>query len=191
MRPPEITEVRDTYALAERILKLTETLSDSVIVPTINELRYAGFHVLKAVTEEDSDVAGRHLFKAKDHCERAVYDAASSGLVEITGTIKRFQAQYRDIAIADVVRDIADIRDRVGQAEQLLADGESSIESLDVEKVVNLLMALQEDSSNLDRHAPDLDVKLRERTKETRRFVLIVAIPTALSILGLAVAIYL
>ena len=170
-------------------MKIAESISDAVTIPAINELRYAGFHILNAVTEKNVDTASKHMFKAQDHCERAVYDAAAAGLVGITDTINRFQTQYRDIAIGDVVNNIAEIRARVDKAETLLADGESSVDSLDVEKVVDLLCNLKQDARNLDFHAPDLAVKLRERTKGTRRFVLAVTIPSALSLLALAAAI--
>ena len=157
--------------MAERILKVTENISGQVAIPAINELRYAGFHVLKGLSATDPEITEKELFKAKDHCERAAYDAAAAGLVVVAESIRVFQLQYRDIVISDVVNNIADIRARVDEAEKILADGESSAEQLDVEKIVSLLDSLRSDVTTLDQHAPDLQAKLRERTMATKRFI--------------------
>ena len=94
-------------------MKVTENISGEVAIPAINELRYAGFHILRGLSATDPDVKGKEFLKAKDHCERAAYDAAAAGLVVVAESIRMFQLQYRDIAISGVVHNIAEIRARV------------------------------------------------------------------------------
>lgn len=124
-------------------MKITENISGEVAIPAINELRYAGFHILKGLSATDEEITEKELFKAKDHCEHAAYDAAAAGLVVVAESIRVFQVQYRDIAISDVVNNISEIRGRVDQAERILADGESSVEQLDVENIVGLLDSMR------------------------------------------------
>ncbi len=153
------------------LLKEVERLTGEVTIPSINELRYAGFHILQAIDETGTVSNKHHVFRAKDHCERAIYDVAEAGLIFVIDTINRFQWEYRGIAIIDVVRNIPQIRERVEEASALLQDGRSD-DLLDLEKILRLFQALKADVEDLDRHVPDLAFKENERRKGTRRFIL-------------------
>lgn len=50
-----------------------------------------------------------------------------------------------------------------------------------MEKIVGLLDSLQGDVATLDRHAPDLQAKLKERTKSTKRFIAILIATVAVA----------
>ena len=145
MEPDALRQVRELYAHAERLLKEVERLTGEVTIPSINELRYAGFHILQALDETGTVSDEDHVFRAKDHCERAIYDVAEAGLIFVVDTINRFQWEYRGIAIIDVVRNIPQVRDRVEEASTLLEDGRSD-DLLDTERILGLFRALNRSS---------------------------------------------
>ena len=167
----DLNQVRELYAHAERLLKEVERLTGEVTIPCINELRYAGFHILQAIDETGAVTKKDHVFRAKDHCERAIYDVAEAGLIFVIDTINRFLWEYRGIEIIDVVRNIPEIRARVEEASTLLEEGRSA-DLLDTDNILGLFRALKADTEDLDRHVPDLATKENKKRKDTRRFIL-------------------
>lgn len=91
MTSPQITEVRRLYAEAEDAIKLYERIGLDNLASAINELRYAGEHVLVADTADDESEKSFALVKAMRHCERARYDALEATIV----TLLDFLANFR------------------------------------------------------------------------------------------------
>ena len=58
MTSPSVEEVRSLYSKAEAAIKLYERIGlDNLTIP-LNELRYAGQHILRAETEAKSELKG-------------------------------------------------------------------------------------------------------------------------------------
>ena len=70
--------VKKHYRRSERAVKRCERIALAVPTPAINQLRYAGNHVLKAVTASVEAERVEELRKAEFHCQRAWYDAMDS-----------------------------------------------------------------------------------------------------------------
>ena len=80
---PDIRELRDLYETADVFAREVSELRSEVPIPAHNELRYAGHHLLQSINDE-GEVADEDLFrKAKNHCERAMYEAAEAGIMHI------------------------------------------------------------------------------------------------------------
>lgn len=96
-----IEYVKDWYFETEKLIRvLANTLPSSMAQP-INQLRYAGHHVLKAGVCEDE--AQSNLIEAYKHCKRAYYDAVDLYVYHMSET-------YRDklaFLPADKSRDLA------------------------------------------------------------------------------------
>ena len=75
---PSNSDIKGIYEEAEAALKRYERISLSNLAPALNELRYAGHHLLEASGASDEEEAARHLTRAKAHCERAKFDAKSA-----------------------------------------------------------------------------------------------------------------
>ena len=77
--PPEeenninINNIKDWYFEAEKVIRVLGNILSVPMNQAINQLRYAGHHILKAQTNETS--AKSNLIEAFKHCKRAVYDA--------------------------------------------------------------------------------------------------------------------
>lgn len=87
MTSPQITDVQRLYGEAEAAIKLYERIGLDNLVSAINELRYAGDHILAAQTATDSETRDIALFKAMRHCERAKYDALESTIITLLEVI--------------------------------------------------------------------------------------------------------
>ena len=174
---PTFREVRGAYATAEKTIKLAEQVLEVLPVVSVNELRYAGFHVLKAIDNENEESSKEHLIFAKDHCERATLDAAALALVALTERARGFLSEYRDVVISAVVTDIDDIRYRAEKAEATVSDVANSVDRLDIRSILKLISDIKEDVSKLTRHAPDLEKAQRAAIKARRRFVMATTIP--------------
>lgn len=78
---PTFDTIKRHFRRAERAIKRCDSLTDAMPTPAINQLRYAGHHILVAISTDkagDSAKTGRELFEAEEHCRRAWLDAFDS-----------------------------------------------------------------------------------------------------------------
>ena len=79
IEPPNETDinleyVKAWYIEAEKCLRVVSNITEDPVSPAINQLRYAGHHILKAETTEDVDKVKPNLVEAYKHCKRSYYD---------------------------------------------------------------------------------------------------------------------
>lgn len=102
----------EEFEKAERAIKIVERWHDELVVPAVNELRYAAFHIkeyLKNGQEED-------LQKVINHCRRARYDAYEAGIVALIKEFRKFKDDYRQVVISQVIPDFVEIERRFWEA---------------------------------------------------------------------------
>ena len=88
-----IKEVVDLFDEAEDRVKEVEQLAQDLSVPSINELRYVGYHLARALCEDDPEGIANQINKAKSHCKRAIYDAHEIGIIYMLEEIKLFKEE--------------------------------------------------------------------------------------------------
>jgi len=109
----------EAFADAERRLKQSEYFTGNVCTAVINELRYAGCHLLRAecptVTQLDEATESQHhdanekqwadreIRRAIDHCRRAKYDAIAFDVHGAIEWLELFKRDYRLILDQDIV----------------------------------------------------------------------------------------
>lgn len=119
----EFESVDELFSLAEDKLKLVERLeNEGLLLPSINELRYAGFHLLKAINIEDDEQRRDEIRKAQNHCERSIFDAYEVGIFGCIERINQFLFDYRNIPLGDIVPEINEIRTCVDDALDFIED---------------------------------------------------------------------
>lgn len=90
-------ELLALFKQAEEAVSLMEAEKGGVIIPAINQLRYAGRHILDALAyHETSD---ENFRRARRHCQRAIYDAYDSGIMFLIERIASFRDDYNKITI--------------------------------------------------------------------------------------------
>lgn len=68
-----VDNIKDWYFETEKIIRVLANILSVPMIQAINQLRYAGHHILKAQTNKDATQT--NLIEAFKHCKRAVYDA--------------------------------------------------------------------------------------------------------------------
>ncbi|MBC8386229.1 MAG: hypothetical protein H8E09_00135 [Gammaproteobacteria bacterium] len=68
-----IGNIKEWYFEAEKVTRVLGNILSVPMNQAVNQLRYAGHHILKAQT--DKKAAKPNLIEAFKHCKRAVYDA--------------------------------------------------------------------------------------------------------------------
>lgn len=133
-------------------------------IPSINELRYVGFHLIKAVQSNDATEQDEQLRRAFRHCRRAEYDAVELGILSCLGYIQEFQENYRDLPVIDHVEDYQEM---LGMCEKIKSRQENSIESEYrdeyYKEIYEDYMTLIKYTEILKGIAPELDKKAYDR----------------------------
>lgn len=98
---------RSFKAARERIEKISHKLRcyNNADIPSINELRYVTYHILKAINEKDALKRDEELRRAIRHSERASYDIIEVGINDQIRYFVDFEEKYKNINISDVVGD--------------------------------------------------------------------------------------
>jgi len=74
-----IKRVKKAFRDAENLIKEYEHVNDKLLVPAVNELRYAGYHFLKAFGDDGNLIKNTpDLAKAERHCQRSRYDTSEA-----------------------------------------------------------------------------------------------------------------
>lgn len=88
-----IDDVRRLYCKAEQAIKLIETAIEySLDVSAINQLRYAGRHIVDALQETPPNE--EELRRAARHCQRAIYDCFDIGISFYIADQIKFENDY-------------------------------------------------------------------------------------------------
>ena len=109
------------YKKAEDLLhSLGIETGEGIDTTAINELRYAGRHVLNGLTAADPDERSREFRRAEDHCERALYEAYDSAIFFYFRSFDQFKGDYARIPIGDTIPDFIDIEASMLEARKFL-----------------------------------------------------------------------
>jgi hypothetical protein len=88
--------IQNLFKVAEQKIKEIERFEGSLFIPSVNQLRYVGYHLIKALCSEDEDSFKVEIDKAENHCHRAIYDAHELGILFYLEKIKIFQENYKN-----------------------------------------------------------------------------------------------
>ena len=118
---PEHENLRAAYKKAEDAIHDLGIEVDGADTAAVNELRYAGNHILRSLTTTDDKESADELNRAMRHCERAVYDAYDSAIYYHLSRFNKFREQYANMVISDVVPNYLELSKSMTQAKRLLA----------------------------------------------------------------------
>lgn len=94
------------FSEAENKVKEAEEIDGAISVPSINELRYVGYHLTRALANEDPVEVEQELIKAANHARRAIYDASEAQIIFLLEKVKDFQIRHRQSAsVTEVISD--------------------------------------------------------------------------------------
>lgn len=71
----DITRVNEWYVETEKLIRVIGNLFTVPLSQAINQLRYAGHHILRCNLTDDEKAKKQNIIEAFKHCKRAYYDA--------------------------------------------------------------------------------------------------------------------
>jgi len=181
----EIEEIERLFVKAEQKIKSIEHDGDGLDIPSINELRYAGRHLLTALKNNNLD----ELAKAKNHVKRALYDACEVLIISNLEEIKQFQNDYRLVTITDVVKDFTSLMIKAEAARQFIQNKDAESREDYYDECSAQVDILREVNITLKTARADLNVKIADRRTTTIRWAIGIGVSAILAIGAWTVAI--
>ncbi|MDR2705823.1 MAG: hypothetical protein LBC02_08610 [Planctomycetaceae bacterium] len=181
------------FSIAETHLKSAEyfiqigTIEGEILIPAINELRYAGYHAACAIAPSLSEAEKIEAYnKAIAHCERANYDSLDALFCYHIKECKIFKDDYKLVVVSNVIPNYIDqsrcIENIIKECKQQ-KDKKSRFQC--IEKHISIIADISEQWSN---SREELNKILRKTKKELlnmllNKISLIVAIITFIILL--------
>ena len=166
---PQLSEISELFALAEEKIKLIEHLGEGLTFPSVNQLRYVAFHLLRADKTTDENLKKEELRKARNHCERAIYDAVEPGIVHYLEEIRTFQNDYRMVEITNIIPNYLDISRKADESSGFISErikdsisDRSNNQGDQYQEATSLFEGLKEAVKLLSYARPELNKKLRK-----------------------------
>ena len=180
--------LREEYDIADKVMKEVQAFVDDAGIPAINELRYAGYHLLNTLIPANGEASAQEeLLRAINHCKRATYEASEMGLLTAFDKITDFKSDYQQVVVSQVVPDWTEIltkcdsyRDAITGARQTGDD-----RSIDHTKFRDAFVELVGVCRRLDHARDELNKLIEQKRTDAKRFVFAII----LTILGIVLAI--
>lgn len=123
-------EIRDLYNTAESDIKNIGRDKHELVVTGINQCRYAGQHLLRALTASEEGQIEEELTSAKKHVQRAIYDTNDSGIQYYISMIDQIRIlDFPTVDFSQVVPNYSDIIQGISAARTLTEATVSSLEN--------------------------------------------------------------
>jgi hypothetical protein len=160
----------------DRIKKITydiygpDNTEQTLAAPALNELRYVGFHIIRAISKFDRKEQEEELRRAIRHCERASYDIIEIGIAYQLGLFEGFREEFRQTPITATIKDWGHICESINRINAELCEinrfDEAGEEYLIVaEEKLQQLFSI---TANLPQYRTELD-KVQNR-RQIRKF---------------------
>jgi len=112
------SEIAELFDEAEQSLKLAEHTLYELSIPAVNELRYAGRHIVEALKADENgkpNKAENERNKAAKHCKRAIYDCQEARALFFFEQYYVFRQDYRRVVISAVVSSYSELKTEIAR----------------------------------------------------------------------------
>ncbi len=186
--PENFQEILDLYSTAETFIKEVELCASDIAFPAINELRYAGHHLLKGLASDDRAKFGAELNDARDHCHRAMYEASEAGIAYLVELLRTFETDYKDVPVKETVSNYIEIRKSAVSVVKKLSEGRLNRTSPEeqVRKYMEMFRTLQSGVDTLEASRCELNKVKRKQAREDQKFIIRVVSWAAAALIGIA-----
>lgn len=181
----EFANVTRLFHKAEDKLKLVERLHDEgLVVPSVNELRYAGYHLLRALNAGGPSERADHIDRAERHCCRAIYDAVEVSILDRLAAVRRFEDDYRLVEVTRVSPNYVGLRGRVRRAEELI----DTTDKEDRERFYDACETHYNDLEAVANAFEDARPELNKQLTARRRGAIVTGVGLLIALVGAAAA---
>ncbi len=181
----ETEEIATLFEKAESRIKALELLhNEGLFYHPVNQLRYAGYHIVNAIKNTDSDEQAEEWKRAKRHCQRAIYDASEMALVYCLAEVDGFKKDYKNVDVAPTVSNYLEIIGMARSAQVLIESVNHESREEKYNECDDLFSKLKPQIDRLNDARPELNKRLRSQ----RRNLFLISSALIVSILALIVA---
>jgi hypothetical protein len=187
-------EIHDLYASAEEAIKFVETIDIENGLPTnlVNELRYAGRHIVNAMICDDPISGKKNVEEAKLHIKRAHSDSNEIALIFMLKMTLKYIDDFKEDNITDILPDYIQIIKRTKAAQKTLA--EYNREKFFTDKtykknVEDTLKTLWETYQTMDIARP-LIIKKLEKEERNLKIIIITGIITGIGVIAAIIPLF-
>ena len=166
-------DLQKRFADAENFIKEVELCGPELPFPAINELRYAGHHLLKALVISDQDEFRKELGEVEDHCHRAMYEASEAGIMYFIRLLKQFDRDYKDVVVSNTIPSVLEIRKLGAQAAAKLSGGRLNRKTptAQVQEYMEMFRELKDGVEILEANRDELNKVKKKEIRDSRRFI--------------------
>ncbi len=126
----KITKIKELYNTAEADLKNVGREKQAIVVTGINQCRYVGQHLLRALTASDESTIDQDLDAALRHAQRAIYDINDSGIQYYIEEIDEIRLKhFPTVDFSSVITNHSEIIKEIGEARSLSETTAKSLEN--------------------------------------------------------------
>ena len=126
----KVTKIKELYNTAEADLKNVGREKQAIVVTGINQCRYVGQHLLRALTTSDENSIDENLDAALRHAQRAIYDINDSGIQYYIEQIDEIRLKhFPTVDFLSVVQNYNEIIEEIGEARSLSETTAKSLEN--------------------------------------------------------------
>lgn len=163
----QVIELARLYRQAEEKIKLVENLSQELSIPAVNELRYAGYHMVQYLSGAGEPEI--ELKKAQNHCKRAIYDAVEAGITHQLEMIRIFQHDFKVLILSDFIPNYPALQKQIREARDLILAPKSdrNDRAAYYEECVAHLENLRGSLDKLDEHREELLKRLKLKNRSS------------------------
>lgn len=155
-----LAKARDLFSRAELAVKRYERIGLEAQIGAINELRYAGHHLMRASEGKSEKEIGRHALCAERHSLRALHDARDAALlVSLEKIDNYFNLMFTVEELKDALPDYEALYAEITSFRTLLENSPMAKNREDGDEVDQAISRLQEIRGRLDVIAPILAEK--------------------------------
>lgn len=189
-RKADLQAIIDLFDQAEARIKRAEQLSSTITIPSVNELRYVGYHLTKALVSEDEKEFESQIAKATSHCQRAIYDANEIAILFLLAEIRNFQNDYANSTeVTPIVSNYVELLKSVTQAQRLISKAREGLKEDRAKYYQNTephFERLLEIRETLEIARPEINRRIKRQKFKDRLAVATLAISVALLLFAVA-----
>ncbi|MGL6226602.1 MAG: hypothetical protein ACRC10_08245 [Thermoguttaceae bacterium] len=188
----KLREYIEEFEAAEQQIKEAENFLKNVLVsdenetiqglifPSVDQLRYAGFHFVQSQklqisgkSDSGNEKFKQQIEKAINHCRRSIYDTNDAIIQFLMGECRQFQSDYRNTVVSTIVTTYMDDCSNLENVKCELS--RASRYELTNEQLIGWKTGLVEISARWNRSREELNKVLRADLKKARDSVIMLA----------------
>jgi len=175
-----IDEVFNCFSDTEHKIKQFEMEHGQLPIPSINELRYVGYHFVKASQAKSETGIKEHIKKALNHSKRAKFDTYEASTMILLERLKDFHERYNSVKetqdiISNYIEYLASIQQISDKLKEIVATEYESREKYYEDIGINH-NKLKEISQKFEIAKPQIELLVTDnnskKIRETRRFII-------------------